>query len=69
MTKDLSHLDWQKPSGVDENTPNYLEIASEGDNVYIRENTNPDLVVTTTRRKLDAWIKGAKAGEFDHFIA
>ncbi|KJS54595.1 DUF397 domain-containing protein [Streptomyces rubellomurinus] len=69
MTKDLSHLEWQKPSSVDENTPNYLEIASEGDNVYIRENTNPGLVVTTTRRKLDAWIKGAKAGEFDHFIA
>ncbi|MER7849812.1 DUF397 domain-containing protein [Kitasatospora sp. NPDC096077] len=63
----MDHLTWQKSSFV-ENETNYLEIASEGDLVYIRESDNHDLVVTTTRAKLNAWILGAKDGEFDHFV-
>ncbi|MBD0690820.1 DUF397 domain-containing protein [Streptomyces sp. CBMA123] len=63
----MDQLNWQRSSfGTDQ--ANYLEIASAGDLVYIRESDNPDLVVTTTRKKLNAWILGAKDGEFDHFV-
>ncbi|GGU82899.1 hypothetical protein GCM10010502_38690 [Kitasatospora aureofaciens] len=31
--------------------------------------TLPEPPGTTTRAKLHAWISGAKAGEFDHFVA
>ncbi|ARF79079.1 DUF397 domain-containing protein [Kitasatospora aureofaciens] len=60
-------LDWQR-SSFSTDQANWLEIASEGEFVYIRESDNPELVVTTTRTKLNAWILGAKDGEFDHFV-
>ncbi|MEV7600194.1 DUF397 domain-containing protein [Kitasatospora sp. NPDC089797] len=63
----MDHLTWQKSSFVEDGT-NYLEIASDGDLVHIRESDNRELVVTTTRAKLNAWILGAKDGEFDHFV-
>ncbi|MET8624787.1 DUF397 domain-containing protein [Kitasatospora sp. NPDC004669] len=63
----MDQLNWQRSSFSGTNT-NCLEIASEGELVYIRESDNPDLVVTTTRTKLNAWILGAKDGEFDHFV-
>jgi hypothetical protein len=64
----VDQLNWQRSSfGNDQ--ANCLEIASEGDLVYIRESDNPTHVVTTTRTKLNAWILGAKDGEFDHFTA
>ncbi|MFE5582679.1 DUF397 domain-containing protein [Kitasatospora sp. NPDC056531] len=63
----MDQLNWQRSSFSGEKT-NCLEIASEGELVYIRESDNPDLVVTTTRTKLNAWILGAKDGEFDHFV-
>ncbi|MFE7765565.1 DUF397 domain-containing protein [Streptomyces sp. NPDC057438] len=36
--------------------------------VYIRETSAPDNVVTTNRRKWDAFLLGVQAGEFDHFV-
>ncbi|MER6299168.1 DUF397 domain-containing protein [Kitasatospora sp. NPDC001539] len=63
----MDHLDWQR-STFSSDQPNCLEIASEGDLVYIRESADPTRVVTTTRTKLNAWILGAKDGEFDHFV-
>ncbi|MCC9707801.1 DUF397 domain-containing protein [Streptomyces sp. MNU76] len=36
--------------------------------VYIRETSDPDNVVTTNRRKWDAFVLGVQAGEFDHFV-
>ncbi|MBO1414943.1 DUF397 domain-containing protein [Streptomyces sp. FH025] len=65
----MDHLTWQRSSfSGDGSDADVIEIASEGDFVYIRESHNPDLVVTTTRAKLNAWILGAKDGEFDHFV-
>ncbi|MFJ6385148.1 DUF397 domain-containing protein [Kitasatospora sp. NPDC092039] len=63
----MTHLNWQKSSFSGTNT-NCLEIASDGELVYIRESDDPTHIVTTTHTKLHAWIHGAKAGEFDHFI-
>ncbi|WP_171117961.1 MULTISPECIES: DUF397 domain-containing protein [Streptomyces] len=42
--------------GDDANTP-----------VHLRETSAPDIVVTTDRRKWDAFVLGVQAGEFDHF--
>ncbi|MEU9041908.1 MULTISPECIES: DUF397 domain-containing protein [unclassified Kitasatospora] len=64
----MEHLEWQR-SSTSGDQANYLEIASDGDLVYIRESNNPTHIVTTTRVKFDAWVRGAKAGEFDHFVA
>ncbi|MFH8383592.1 DUF397 domain-containing protein [Kitasatospora sp. NPDC018058] len=63
----MDQLNWQR-STFSGDQANCLEIASEGDLVYIRESDNPTHVVTTTRTKLNAWILGAKDGEFDHFV-
>jgi hypothetical protein len=55
----------------DPNAPEYIEIAfggdEENDPVYLRTSTEPDNIVTTTRRKWNAFVLGVKAGEFDHF--
>jgi hypothetical protein len=64
----MSQLNWQK-SSFSGDKADCVEIASEGDLVYIRESDDPTTIVTTTRAKLNAWINGAKAGEFDHFVA
>ncbi|MFE6050901.1 DUF397 domain-containing protein [Kitasatospora sp. NPDC056446] len=61
----MEQLNWQKSSFSGEQT-NCLEIASDGELVYVRESDDPTTIVTTTRTKLHAWIRGAKAGEFDH---
>ncbi|MFD7579027.1 DUF397 domain-containing protein [Kitasatospora sp. NPDC059817] len=63
----MERLIWQKSSFSYET--NCVEIASDGDLVYIRESDDPAHIVTTTRAKLNAWLLGAKAGEFDHFTA
>ncbi|MFB7907838.1 DUF397 domain-containing protein [Kitasatospora sp. NPDC056076] len=62
----MRQLNWQK-SSFSGDQANCVEIASDGDLVLLRESDDPSIVVTTTRAKLNAWIQGAKAGEFDHF--
>jgi hypothetical protein len=43
--------------------------ATVGDDgmIYIRETDHPDVVAVTTPAKWEAFVKGVKAGEFDHF--
>ncbi|BBB00253.1 hypothetical protein RVR_7236 [Actinacidiphila reveromycinica] len=45
--------------------------ATVGDDgmIYIRETQRPDVVAVTTPAKWEAFVKGVKAGEFDHFAA
>ncbi|WP_435129173.1 DUF397 domain-containing protein [Actinacidiphila sp. bgisy144] len=44
--------------------------ATVGDDgmIYIRETRRPDVVAVTTPAKWEAFVKGVKAGEFDHFV-
>ncbi|MBC9717581.1 DUF397 domain-containing protein [Streptomyces sp. TRM66268-LWL] len=45
-----------------------IEITyGDGELVSLRETSTPDTVVTTTRKKWDAFALGIQAGEFDHF--
>ncbi|MEU6179074.1 DUF397 domain-containing protein [Streptomyces coeruleorubidus] len=68
-----SNLTWTRAAPLKTAGPGpWIEIAfGEGDGddapVYLRETTAPDTVVTTNRRKWDAFVRGARAGEFDHF--
>ncbi|MER7581941.1 DUF397 domain-containing protein [Kitasatospora sp. NPDC097691] len=64
----MEHLEWHR-SSVSGDATDWLEIAAEGDLVHIRGSDDPAHVVTTTRTKFLAWVRGAKAGEFDHFVA
>ncbi|MGA4839457.1 DUF397 domain-containing protein [Streptomyces sp. G45] len=63
-------LDWIRAAPEDEDGPGpWIEIAfGPGDCVYLRETSSPDAVVTTTRKKWDAFVLGVQAGEFDHFV-
>lgn len=61
-------LSWQKATD-DPDAEAYLEIAFDAEGmVHIRESTRPDVVAVTTPAKWDAFVKGVRAGEFDHFV-
>ncbi|MFI1709544.1 DUF397 domain-containing protein [Streptomyces griseoruber] len=70
-------LTWVRAAPPEATGPGpWIEIAfGEGDGdddgeapVYLRETSAPDNVVTTNRRKWDAFVLGVRAGEFDHFV-
>jgi hypothetical protein len=62
-------IDWIRAAPEGEEGPGpWIEIAfGPDDAVYLRETSDPDNVVTTTRKKWDAFVLGVQAGEFDHF--
>ncbi|MEW2581465.1 DUF397 domain-containing protein [Streptomyces syringium] len=63
----MSDIQWQKSSfSTDGNE--CIELARSGEAVLMRESDAPDLIVTSTPSKLSAFLKGVKAGEFDHLI-
>ncbi|MFF3489305.1 DUF397 domain-containing protein [Streptomyces sp. NPDC002701] len=63
-------LDWTRAAPEDAEGPGpWIELAFGDDElVYIRETSAPETVVTTTRKKWDAFVLGVQAGEFDHFV-
>ncbi|MFE9249941.1 DUF397 domain-containing protein [Streptomyces sp. NPDC007088] len=64
MTESIA---WQKSSfsGAD-NNQNCVELAEVNGEIRLRESDAPEIVVTTSRANLAAFLKGVKAGEFDH---
>ncbi|MET7616873.1 DUF397 domain-containing protein [Streptomyces sp. NPDC005408] len=69
MTDPSAGLDWTRaaPEGAQGTGP-WIEVAfGPGDLVHLRETSDPENVVTTTRKKWDAFVLGVQAGEFDHF--
>lgn len=61
-------IKWQKSSFSTDAEGNCLELAAVGDEILVRESDQPDLIIKTTHTKLAAFLAGAKAGEFDHFL-
>ncbi|MFD7937467.1 DUF397 domain-containing protein [Streptomyces sp. NPDC059755] len=67
-------LIWTRAAPPDATGPGpWIEIAfGEGDDgeapVHLRVTNDPENVVTTNRRKWDAFVLGVQAGEFDHFV-
>ena len=69
MTDVPAELDWTRaaPEGAEGPGP-WIEVAFGPDGlVHLRETSDPENVVTTTRKKWDAFVLGVRAGEFDHF--
>ncbi|MFI0237232.1 DUF397 domain-containing protein [Streptomyces sp. NPDC016845] len=71
MTEIPTDLTWTRAAPEDAEGPGpWIEIAfGAEDLVYLRETSDPETVVTTTRKKWDAFVLGVQAGEFDHFVA
>lgn len=55
---------WAKSSFC-RNASSCVEVRGDADAIYLRESDDPDVVVTTTRSKWDAFVKGVAAGEFN----
>ncbi|MGW3043833.1 DUF397 domain-containing protein [Kitasatospora sp. NPDC001159] len=57
---------WQK-SSFSGDTANCIYVAAAPDSaIKIRESDAPDVIIATTPDKLRAFLRGVKAGEFDH---
>ncbi len=69
MTDVPTGLTWIRAAPEDAEGPGpWIEMAyGSGDLVHLRETSDPAIVVTTTRSKWEAFAKGVRAGEFDHF--
>ncbi|MYZ39701.1 MULTISPECIES: DUF397 domain-containing protein [unclassified Streptomyces] len=61
-----TEIRWQK-SSFSGDGPQCVEVAEQGGEILIRESDAPNAIATTDRAKFAAFIKGVKAGEFDHF--
>ncbi|MFF3258722.1 DUF397 domain-containing protein [Streptomyces sp. NPDC002932] len=57
---------WQK-SSFSGGGEQCVEVARDAEQILMRESDDPGAVTTTSRAKFAAFIKGVKAGEFDHF--
>ncbi|MDX3068739.1 MULTISPECIES: DUF397 domain-containing protein [Streptomyces] len=69
MTDIPAGLTWTRAAPEDAEGPGpWIEIAyGAGELVHLRETGDPGTIVTTTRTKWDAFTRGVRAGEFDHF--
>ncbi|MFJ2779771.1 MULTISPECIES: DUF397 domain-containing protein [unclassified Kitasatospora] len=62
----MSALNWQKSSYSSESVNCICLAAAPDGAIKLRESDDPDTIITTTPDKLRAFLRGIKAGEFDH---
>lgn len=63
---DLSDVNWQKSSRSGPFTDNCVEVAFVGDVIVVRDSKSPQgPVLIFTPNEWDAFVDGAKDGEFD----
>lgn len=62
----MNGIDWQKSSYCQESASCVNVAAGDRDTIMLRESQHPDAVLSTTRARLRAFIRSAKAGQFDH---
>lgn len=55
---------WQAPSLCSSGA--CVEVALLDDTVNVRASNDPEKVLTFTREEWDAFVEGAKSGEFDY---
>ncbi|GAA1395086.1 DUF397 domain-containing protein [Catellatospora coxensis] len=66
MTVDLTDAEWRKSTRSGPNCDNCVEVAFVGEAIALRDSkdpTGPALIYT--RAEWDAFVEGAKDGEFD----
>ncbi|MFI8461784.1 DUF397 domain-containing protein [Kitasatospora sp. NPDC085464] len=64
----MNRSEWRK-SSFSEAASNCVEVRAVNEVIELRESDDGDVIVRTSPAKFAAFIRGAKAGEFDHFIA
>lgn len=65
----MPEITWRRPEGTENADYPVIEVGFGDDGmVYLRETSKPGIVAKTTPAKWDAFVKGVKAGEFDHFV-
>jgi hypothetical protein len=63
---DLRDAEWRKSSASGPNCDNCVEVAFVGDAIAVRDSKHPDgPVLLFTQAEWDAFVGGAKDGEFD----
>jgi hypothetical protein len=63
---DLSNAQWRKTSGGGPGSENSVEVAFVGEAIAVRDAKNPDgPALIFTAAEWDAFVGGAKDGEFD----
>jgi len=63
---DLGHAEWRKSSRSGPFTDNCVEVAFVDDAIAVRDSKNPTgPVLIFTASEWDAFVDGAKDGEFD----
>jgi hypothetical protein len=66
MDVDLDGAVWQKSSRTGPTKDNSVEVAFVGDAIAVRDSSDPDgPVLIFTPAEWDAFVDGAKDGEFD----
>ena len=66
MDVDLEHAHWRKSTSSGPFTDNCVEVAFIGDAIAVRDSKNPaGPVLLFTTAEWDAFVDGAKGGEFD----
>ncbi|SHM95793.1 DUF397 domain-containing protein [Cryptosporangium aurantiacum] len=62
---DLSAAEWLRSSrSADDDGPT-VEVAFVGDQIAVRDSTDPDAVLLFTQAEWDAFLAGVNGGEFD----
>ena len=63
---DLSNAQWSKSSRSGPDRDNCVEVAFVGESIAVRDSRNPDgPALIFTAAEWDAFVGGAKDGEFD----
>jgi hypothetical protein len=63
---DLAHAQWRKSTRSGPFTDNCVEVAFVGEAIAVRDSKNPaGPVLVFTRAEWEAFVGGAKDGEFD----
>ena len=63
---DLTHAQWQKSSRSGPNCDNCVEVAFVDGAIAVRDSKRPDgPILLFTQEEWDAFVWGAKDGEFD----
>ncbi|OLT14232.1 hypothetical protein BJF78_19730 [Pseudonocardia sp. CNS-139] len=64
---DQAGLTWHKAS-KSHGVGACVELAVSGERILLRDSKNPGVHLSYTPAEIDAFIDGAKRGEFDHLL-
>ena len=62
----MNVISWRQSSYCQESASCVNVAAGARDTIMLRESEHPDAILSTTRAPLRAFIRAAKAGQFDH---